>query len=141
MPGTPKNAQLAVPDFPPDRSYSLRAESNRNVLPRITRREDRENLVTSYVGRARAACRRSVDDAYAHAACGLAPPALKPIAWDSVTDMSELRPAVFHQGTDGGRFLLTSDDWDPRDQATIVGIWRFELLGSDDSVVDDGHAQ
>lgn len=78
----------------------------------------------------------------AHAACGLAPGALKPIAWDSAAQPSSaLRSAVYHPGSDEGRFVRASDDWDRHDEPSIVGMWRFELLAPNGALVDDGYAQ
>ena len=78
----------------------------------------------------------------AHAGCGFAPRALKPIAWDSAAQTSfALRPAVYHPGSDEGRFVLASDDWNRRDEPSIVGMWRFELLAPNGALVDDGYAQ
>jgi len=76
----------------------------------------------------------------AHAACGFAPPALKPNAWSPMTPTPALRPAVYHLEGDQGRFLLAGDDRDRRDPA-IVGMWRFELLAPNNALVDDGYAQ
>jgi hypothetical protein len=82
----------------------------------------------------------TIDNALA--GCGFAQRALKPIAWDSAAQTSSaLRPAVYHPGSDEGRFLLASDDWDRRDEPSIVGMWRFELLGPNGALVDDGYAQ
>jgi hypothetical protein len=78
----------------------------------------------------------------AHAACGSTPHALKPVAWDSAARTSfALRPAVYHPGSDEGRFVLASNDWDRNDEPSIIGMWRFELLAPSGALVDDGYAQ
>src|ERR1700722_17828798 len=77
----------------------------------------------------------------AHAGCGFEPPALKPNAWNPVTQTPALQPAVYHLGSDEGRFVLTGDDWDRHDEPAIVGMWRFELLGPNAFLVDDCYAQ
>jgi hypothetical protein len=74
----------------------------------------------------------------AQAACGFAPPQLKPSAWDPSTQTSPtLRPAVYRPGAEG-RFLLTGD---VPGEARIVGMWQFQLLAPNGAVVDDGYAQ
>jgi hypothetical protein len=77
----------------------------------------------------------------AHAACGFAPPALKPNAWSPVEQSPALQLAVYRLGSDEGRFVFTGDDSDWRDGPTIVGMWRFELLAPNGALVDDGYAQ
>lgn len=78
----------------------------------------------------------------AYAACGFQARALKPTAWDSAAQSSfGLRPAVYHPASDEGRLVLASDDWERRDEPSIVGMWRFELLAPNGALVDDGYAQ
>jgi len=77
----------------------------------------------------------------AQAGCDIAPPLLKPNAWNPSTQASPtLRSAYYRSGTEG-RFLLTGDDWGWPGEASIVGMWRFQLLAPNGAVVDDGYAQ
>jgi hypothetical protein len=77
----------------------------------------------------------------AQAGCDIAPPLLKPNAWNPSTQASPtLRSAYYRSGTEG-RFLLTGDDWGWPGEASIVGMWRFQLLAPNGTVVDDGYAQ
>src|SRR5579863_4094457 len=79
----------------------------------------------------------------AQAGCGFAPPAPKPNAWTPSTQASPtLLSAYYRPGADG-RFVLTSDDGGWRDEPSIVGMWRFELVTGPTGavVVDDGYAQ
>jgi hypothetical protein len=77
----------------------------------------------------------------AQAGCDIAPPLLKPNAWNPSTQASPtLRWAYYRSGTEG-RFLLTGDDGGWPGEASIVGMWRFQLLAPNGAVVDDGYAQ
>jgi len=77
----------------------------------------------------------------AQAGCDIAPPLLKPNAWNPSTQASPtLRSAYYRSGTEG-RFLLTGDDGGWPGEASIVGMWRFQLLAPNGAVVDDGYAQ
>ena len=77
----------------------------------------------------------------AQAGCDIAPPLLKPNAWNPSTQASPtLRSAYYRSGTEG-RFLLTGDDWGWPGEASIVGMWRFLLVAPNGAVVDDGYAQ
>ena len=82
----------------------------------------------------------------AHAGCGIAPPTLKPNAWNPSTQAPDmLRFADYRPGDEQGRFLLTSDDGGWHRDAPIVGMWRFTLVTPGPNgtpvVVDIGYAQ
>ena len=77
----------------------------------------------------------------AQAGCDIAPPLLKPNAWNPSTQASPtLRSAYYRSGTEG-RFLLTGDDGGWPGEVGIVGMWRFQLLAPNGAVVDDGYVQ
>ncbi|MGC1457802.1 MAG: hypothetical protein WA825_05960 [Steroidobacteraceae bacterium] len=75
------------------------------------------------------------------AACGFAPPMLKPNAWNPATQASPTLISAVYRPRAGGQFLLVSDDEGWRDDAGIVGMWRFQLVAPNGAVVDDGYAQ
>lgn len=81
----------------------------------------------------------------ARAGCGVAPATSKPNAPSPAMQASPMLHSAYYEAGAEGRFLLTSDDWGWRDEARIVGMWRFELVtpGPDGKaiVVDDGYAQ
>jgi hypothetical protein len=77
----------------------------------------------------------------AQAGCGFAPPLLKPNAWNPSTQASPtLLSAVYRPGAEG-QFLQIGDAWGWPGEAGIVGMWRFQLLAPNGTVVDDGYAQ
>jgi hypothetical protein len=79
----------------------------------------------------------------AQAGCGFVPSPLKPNAWSPSTQASPTLLSAYYRPAAQGQFLLTSDDGDSRDEPSIVGMWRFELVTGPTGavVVDDGYAQ
>jgi hypothetical protein len=76
----------------------------------------------------------------AYAACGFVPRA-QTQCLEFCCGAPALQPALYHFGSDEALFVLASDDWDRHDEPAIVGMWRFELLGPNRALVDDGYAQ
>jgi len=77
----------------------------------------------------------------ASAGCGFEPPAPTPtIRAPTMQQPSALRQMVYRPGSDGARFVLTSDELGRHDEPSIVGMWRFELIAPDGSTADDGYA-
>jgi hypothetical protein len=77
----------------------------------------------------------------AQAGCGFVSSPLKLNAWSPLTQPSpSLRSAYDSPGT-GGRFLRMSDERGWPGEASIVGMWRFQLAAPNGAVVDDGYAQ
>jgi hypothetical protein len=75
------------------------------------------------------------------AGCDIAPPLLKPNAWNPSTQASSTLRSAYYRPRTEGRFLLTGDDGGWPGEAGIVGMWRFQLLAPNGVVVDDGYAQ
>jgi hypothetical protein len=77
----------------------------------------------------------------ASAGCGFEPPAPTPtIRAPTMQQPSALRQMVYRPGSDGARFVLTSDELGRHNEPSIVGMWRFELIAPDGSTADDGYA-
>ena len=77
----------------------------------------------------------------AQAGCGFAPPAPKPNAWTPSTQASPTLLSAYYRPGAAGRFVLTSDDGGWRDEPSIVGMWRFQLVAPNGAVVNFGCAQ
>ena len=79
----------------------------------------------------------------ASAGCGVAPTANSKLPTEllspSVASSSHFMSAVYRPGAEG-RFLRTGDGGWPG-EASIVGMWRFQLVAPNGAVVDDGYAQ
>jgi hypothetical protein len=77
----------------------------------------------------------------AQAGCGAAPSRLKPNVWNAAPQDSPALRSAYYQAGDEGRIVLTGDGEGWRDDAGIVGMWRFQLTAPNGMVVDVGYAQ
>ncbi|MGA8705458.1 MAG: hypothetical protein WB646_00570 [Steroidobacteraceae bacterium] len=72
----------------------------------------------------------------AQAGCDAVPSLSKPSAWYPAPQESPMARSAYYRPEARGRFLPTGDD-----EASIVGMWRFQLTAPNGAVVDDGYAQ
>ena len=77
----------------------------------------------------------------AQAGCGFVSSPLKPNAWNHSTQATPAMRSAYYSGGLDGRFLLMSDEGGGFGNASIVGMWQFQLLAPNGAVVDDGYAQ
>jgi len=77
----------------------------------------------------------------AQAGCGFVSSPLKPNAWNHSTQGYPTVQSAYHSPGSTGRLLRISDEGGGFGDASIIGMWRFQLVAPNGAVVDDGYAQ
>jgi hypothetical protein len=76
----------------------------------------------------------------AQAGCGFVPSQLKPNAWNPPAQSPPTLQSAVYRPETAGRLLLISDNRSWPGEASIVGMWRFQMVANG-VVQDDGYEQ